>query len=229
MGRKEKLLNRFIKNAKPSDIAKIARKLPRMNRGAIREIWFKVKALYQMIKDPNVAWKSKALAIGSLVYLISPLDAIPDVIPLVGLTDDVGVIVATMVILANELKKYFEETAEKKIEDEVQKHTRKIRITLVASILAITLAILFYHRLYFYFRFILLGYTLYELMGFLGNLFRKKKQFDKLPAFLKKFLVGQGVHILTKKLKDNSYDIAINVTLLAILIVLNIIVFVCVS
>lgn len=229
MGKKEKLLNRFVKNAKLSDIAKIARKLPRMDRGPIRKIWDKVQALYQMIIDPNASWKSKALAIGSLVYLISPLDAIPDVIPLLGLTDDVGVIVATMVILANELKKYLKKNAEEIIDRDVQKHTRKIRITLVASILAITLAILYNFELYFYFRFILLGYTLYELMGFLGNLFQKKKQFDKLPAFLREFLVGQGAHILTKKLKDNSYDIKVNMTLLAILIVLNIIVFVCVK
>ncbi len=227
MGKKEKLLKRFVKNAKPSDITKIARKLPRMKeRGPIREIWSKVKALYQLIKDPNTAWKSKALAIGSLVYLISPLDAIPDVIPLAGLTDDVGIIAATMVILSIELKKYLKEAGEDKAEIEVKKHTRKIRITLLASILGVTLAILYKFDLFIYFRFILLGYTLYELMGFLGNLLRTKKQFDKLPAFLKKFLVGQGVHILTKKLKDNSYDIAINVTLLAILIVLNIIVFV---
>lgn len=225
-GIKGKLLNKFVKNAKSSDIEKIDRKLPLMNRGPIREIWTKVKALYKMIKDPDAAWTSRALAIGTLIYLISPLDAIPDVFPLVGLTDDAGLIVTTVAILAHELKKYIKETAEVRAEIEVKRHSRKIRITLIALILATTLTMILKFNLLFYFRFILLGFTLYELMGLLGNLLKNKKQFDKLPEFLKKYLFGQGVHILTKKLKDNRYDIAINGALLAMLIALNVIVFV---
>ena len=41
---------------------------------------------------PKVSLLDKAIIIGSLGYLISPLDLIPDYIPVFGLMDDVGVL-----------------------------------------------------------------------------------------------------------------------------------------
>lgn len=40
--------------------------------------------------------KQKAIIIGALGYLILPADVIPDVLPVVGLTDDIGVIMAVL-------------------------------------------------------------------------------------------------------------------------------------
>jgi uncharacterized membrane protein YkvA (DUF1232 family) len=37
--------------------------------------------------------KDKAIIIGALGYLISPLDVIPDAIPIAGLTDDIAVLI----------------------------------------------------------------------------------------------------------------------------------------
>ena len=37
--------------------------------------------------------KDKAIIIGALGYLITPLDFIPDAIPLAGLSDDLGVLI----------------------------------------------------------------------------------------------------------------------------------------
>ena len=36
--------------------------------------------------------RDKAIIIGALGYLISPLDAVPDAIPIAGLSDDLGVL-----------------------------------------------------------------------------------------------------------------------------------------
>ncbi|TAF51204.1 MAG: DUF1232 domain-containing protein [Oscillatoriales cyanobacterium] len=112
-----------------------------MNRGAIREIWPKVRSLLEMIRDPNAAWTAKTLAIGALIYLISPLDAIPDFIPFGGLVDDAALIVAVVATLARQLDRYMRqsmqasvETAEKLAEIEVQKYNRIVRITLLGSI-----------------------------------------------------------------------------------------------
>ena len=40
----------------------------------------------------DVPWETIALAIGALIYFISPIDAIPDFIPVVGYIDDAAVI-----------------------------------------------------------------------------------------------------------------------------------------
>ena len=82
------------------------RKLARMNRGPIAKIWDQVLALWEFVKDPDAPLAGKAIAVGALIYLISPIDAVPDFIPFAGLLDDVSVIAAAVAKLANDLKKY---------------------------------------------------------------------------------------------------------------------------
>lgn len=48
--------------------------------------------LYYLIQSDKVSLKDKAIIIGALGYLISPLDAVPDAIPIAGLSDDLGVL-----------------------------------------------------------------------------------------------------------------------------------------
>ena len=45
-------------------------------------------ALYLAIKHRNTPWLAKAIAIFAIVYAISPIDLIPDVIPVIGYLDD---------------------------------------------------------------------------------------------------------------------------------------------
>ena len=49
--------------------------------------------LYYTIQSDKVSRKDKAIIIGALGYLISPLDVIPDAIPIAGLADDMAVLV----------------------------------------------------------------------------------------------------------------------------------------
>ena len=133
--------HKFLQRAQPEDISKIDKNLDKMNRGAVKEIWGKIQALTKMVRDPNVAWKSKALGIAALVYLVSPFDAIADVIPGIGLTDDVALIIAVVSTLANELETYMVRQAEKQAEIEVRKYNRIVRTALIGSIVAAGLAI----------------------------------------------------------------------------------------
>lgn len=61
-----------------------------------REIWkqrarrFKrdTYALYLAARDPRVPWYTKALALAVVGYALSPLDLIPDFVPIIGYLDD---------------------------------------------------------------------------------------------------------------------------------------------
>ncbi len=51
-----------------------------------------VHALYLAGRDPRVAWYAKALAVVVAAYALSPIDLIPDFIPVLGHLDDVVLI-----------------------------------------------------------------------------------------------------------------------------------------
>jgi len=48
-----------------------------------------VHALYLASRDPRVPWYAKALAIVVAGYALSPIDLIPDFVPVLGYLDDV--------------------------------------------------------------------------------------------------------------------------------------------
>ena len=54
----------------------------------------------------TVSWEVKAWILAGLAYFISPLDAIPDVIPVVGYLDDALVITWVMHEISDEVTKY---------------------------------------------------------------------------------------------------------------------------
>ena len=46
-------------------------------------------ALWKLFKHPDTPWAPKAIAIAVLAYAVSPIDLIPDFIPVLGLLDDI--------------------------------------------------------------------------------------------------------------------------------------------
>src|SRR3954469_24441117 len=48
--------------------------------------------LYLAYKDPRVSWYAKLFAAGVVAYAFSPIDLIPDFIPILGYLDDVIII-----------------------------------------------------------------------------------------------------------------------------------------
>jgi len=65
-------------------------------------------ALYSYMKDRYVSWHRKAIVAAALIYFISPIDAVPDIAPLIGYLDDLGVITALLKYLGSELIPYYE-------------------------------------------------------------------------------------------------------------------------
>lgn len=88
----EEMAKRFGSNASESDINNVRDNLDKMNRGPLKKVWGKVTQLWEAFKSPDTPASAKAIIIGALLYAVSPLDVIPDVIPVLGLTDDAGVI-----------------------------------------------------------------------------------------------------------------------------------------
>ena len=112
-------LNKYEKNAKPEDIEKVDKKLNSMQKGDLKKIWDKVLLLWDMTKDPKAPWESKAMAVGALIYTVSPIDAIPDVLPVLGLTDDAGVIAAAVAALGSSLVKYSDKKPTAKVDTSI--------------------------------------------------------------------------------------------------------------
>ena len=69
-----------------------AEKISRIAKRAGAKLVHAALILYYTLQSDKVSKKDKAIIIGALGYMISPLDAIPDAIPIAGLTDDLAVL-----------------------------------------------------------------------------------------------------------------------------------------
>jgi uncharacterized membrane protein YkvA (DUF1232 family) len=59
-----------------------------------RSLKREVVALWIAARDPRVPWYAKAIAGGVAAYALSPIDLIPDVIPVLGYLDDLLIVPA---------------------------------------------------------------------------------------------------------------------------------------
>ena len=71
---------------------KFVDKISRVAKRAGAKFVYVSLILYYTLQSDNVSLKDKAIIIGALGYLISPLDIIPDAIPIAGLGDDLAVL-----------------------------------------------------------------------------------------------------------------------------------------
>ena len=60
-----------------------------------------VLLLGRLLKDARVPTVEKALFVAAIVYVISPLDFIPDVFPFIGQVDDIYIVALTLLRLVN--------------------------------------------------------------------------------------------------------------------------------
>ena len=76
--------------------------------GTLKSYIEDIKLAYAMVRDPDfrIERRIKIVLIIALLYLISPVDLVPDVIPVLGLLDDVVVIAYALRQAAAELERY---------------------------------------------------------------------------------------------------------------------------
>ncbi|QFU24190.1 DUF1232 domain-containing protein [Shewanella sp. YLB-09] len=75
----------------------------------------KVLYLYYALDSPQCSTKHKATIYGALAYVVSPIDAIPDLTPVLGYTDDLTVVAAALVAVATCIDKEVRGKAKSKV------------------------------------------------------------------------------------------------------------------
>jgi len=80
--------------------------------GRFQKLFNQVKLLFGMIGDywngvyKDVPWYTIAMAVAAVVYFLSPVDLIPDPIPVIGYVDDATVLLLTFKAIREDLKAY---------------------------------------------------------------------------------------------------------------------------
>jgi uncharacterized membrane protein YkvA (DUF1232 family) len=86
----------FVSRGKESGVRPVC---PKALRDWARAIKRDVHALFLASRDPRVPWHAKATAVCVAAYALSPVDLIPDFVPVLGYLDDV-IIVPLGILLA---------------------------------------------------------------------------------------------------------------------------------
>lgn len=104
------------KNAGDNEVREVEDKLPFMKRGPVKKIWDKVLFLWDAYKKAEIPRSLQVTIIGALLYLIIPIDFVPDVIPGIGLIDDCAVIL----LVFTEVSKFLVPKAVKKVTESLK-------------------------------------------------------------------------------------------------------------
>lgn len=90
-------------------------KIQRIAKRAGAKLVYAALILYYSIDSDKVSFMEKAIIIGALGYLITPLDIMPDAIPLAGLSDDLGVLIYVL----RKVWDYVDDEAKQKAKDKL--------------------------------------------------------------------------------------------------------------
>lgn len=99
-------------------------KISRIAKRAGAKLVYAALILYYTLQSDKVSAKDKAVIIGALGYMISPLDVVPDAVPIVGLTDDMAVLLYVLKKIWTDVEPEIKDKAKEKLakwfdEDEI--------------------------------------------------------------------------------------------------------------
>ncbi|WP_221394370.1 YkvA family protein [Dyadobacter sp. NIV53] len=83
-------------------------------KGNMAEFQSNVQLLIRMVKAyasgeyKGLPWKSLVSIVAVLIYFISPIDIIPDFLPLIGITDDIALVIWLIKTLGSDVNKFSE-------------------------------------------------------------------------------------------------------------------------
>ncbi|PWJ59626.1 uncharacterized membrane protein YkvA (DUF1232 family) [Dyadobacter jejuensis] len=96
-------------------VANVAKKLSTGNfRNNLSEVKIHLQLLSRMVKAyakgdyRDVSWRSMVSIVAVLIYFVSPVDLVPDFLPVLGLTDDLALILWLVKNMSDEIMKFSE-------------------------------------------------------------------------------------------------------------------------
>ena len=95
----EAKLNEYEGRVSEGSIKNAQRKAEKYrNNNKIKPLWERIQMMFEIVRHPELWGKSKVvLWVGAaLIYLVTPIDLIPDIVPVIGLSDDAAAILLTL-------------------------------------------------------------------------------------------------------------------------------------
>ena len=114
----------FMSYANKFSQTDLTEKIARIAKRAGSKLVYAALILYYTLQSDKVSAANKAMIIGALGYLISPLDVMPDAIPIAGLADDLGVLIFVLKKVWTDIDPSIQERSKEKLskwfdEDEI--------------------------------------------------------------------------------------------------------------
>ncbi len=87
--------------------------------GPLADLWKNLQTVFRLLQAyfsrqyTAIPWGSIVLIVGSVIYFVSPIDLMPDIIPLSGFIDDAAVLMFVLAQLKADLDRFAQWEAEK--------------------------------------------------------------------------------------------------------------------
>lgn len=111
-------------------------------RKTAKEVKQNISLLYKLYKHPNTPWYAKAVIIITISYALSPIDLIPDFIPILGYLDDLVIVPAGILLSFMLITKETIEECRKIVEEKEDIKRKGIFAAIIISILWVWIMIL---------------------------------------------------------------------------------------
>jgi len=77
-----------------------------------------VVAAYYCALDPQTPTRVRLTLLAALAYFVAPIDAIPDILPVIGFTDDATVLMAAIAMVRNHIRDDHREAARRALAED---------------------------------------------------------------------------------------------------------------
>ena len=110
-------LPEFMSYANKFSQSDFVEKISRVAKRAGSKLVYAALILFYTLQSDKISVKDKAIILGALGYLISPLDVVPDAIPIAGLSDDLAVLIYVLKMVWTDIDPEIQQRAKDKLSE----------------------------------------------------------------------------------------------------------------